>query len=109
VLSVASHSGAGFGAAQTAATVVAMGANFELNNRITYRDQRLRGGRLWRGRLLFFAVCGAGAVANIGIARALYYGGSTGWTPAGAIGAVIGGVWNYAMSSTLVWGRPKRV
>jgi dolichol-phosphate mannosyltransferase len=80
-------------------------ANFQLNNIITYRDQRLRGGRLWRGLLLFVVVCSVGAVANIGIARALYYAGSAGRTPAGAVGAVIGVVWNYAMSSTLVWGR----
>ena len=47
-------------------------------------------------------VCGIGAVANIGIARVLYES-NTGWTLAGAIGAVIGVVWNYAVSATLVW------
>ncbi len=108
VLAIADAVGVSFGVAQSAATLVAMAANFELNNRITYRDQRLRGGRLWRGRLLFFAVCGVGAVANVGIARALYYGMHTGWTPSGAAGAIIGGVWNYVMSATLVWGRPAR-
>jgi dolichol-phosphate mannosyltransferase len=105
VLAAAGAAGASFGWAQTAATAVAMIANFQLNNIITYRDQRLRGGRLWRGLALFVAVCSVGAVANIGIARALYYAGSAGRTPAGAVGAVIGVVWNYAMSSTLVWGR----
>ena len=44
--------------------------NFQLNNEITYRDQRLRGPRLWRGLLLFMLVCGVGAVANVGIAQA---------------------------------------
>ena len=43
--------------------------NFQLNNVITYRDQRLRGPRLWRGLLLFMVVCGVGAVANVGIAK----------------------------------------
>ena len=108
VLLAAGGLGAGFGAAQTAATLVAMVANFALNNLITYRDQRLRGGRLWRGLVLFMVVCGVGAVANIGIARALYAGGQAGRTPAGVLGAVIGVVWNYAMSSTLVWGRQAR-
>ena len=61
-----------FEAAQASATVVAMVFNFELNNGITYRDQRLRGPRLWRGLLLFMVVCGVGAVANIGIAKSLY-------------------------------------
>ncbi len=100
--------GAGFLAAQTAATLVAMVANFALNNVITYRDQRLRGGRLWRGLGLFMLVCALGAAANIGIANALYAGGQAGRTPAGAMGAVIGVVWNYAMSATLVWGRQPR-
>ena len=91
-----------FVAEQTIATVVAMVFNFELNNAITYADQRLRGPRLWRGLFLFMAVCGVGAIANIGIARSLYEAHTT-WTAAGAIGAVIGVVWNYAVSATLVW------
>jgi dolichol-phosphate mannosyltransferase len=100
--------GASFVDAQTAATVCAMAANFQLNNSITYRDQRLRGGRLWRGLILFMLVCGVGALANIGIASALYASGHAARTPAGALGAVIGVVWNYAMSATLVWGRKAR-
>ncbi len=105
VLFAALGAGAGFSTAQTIATLVAMVANFQLNNVITYRDKRLRGGRLWRGLLGFMMVCGVGAVANIGIARALYYNGDASRIPAAVIGAVIGVVWNYAMSSTLVWGR----
>jgi dolichol-phosphate mannosyltransferase len=84
------------------ATVVAMVFNFELNNAVTYRDQRLRGPRLWRGLLLFMLVCGVGAIANIGIAQTLFAQHMR-WTAAGGIGAVIGVVWNYAVSATLVW------
>jgi dolichol-phosphate mannosyltransferase len=91
-----------FEAAQTIATAVAMACNFELNNEITYRDQRLRGPRLWRGLLLFMLVCSLGAVANVGIAKTLYET-NTSWSIAGAIGAIIGVVWNYAVSATLVW------
>jgi dolichol-phosphate mannosyltransferase len=109
VLFAADAAGADFSIAQTLATMVAMVANFQLNNVITYRDQRLRGGRLWRGLLGFMMVCGVGAVANIGIARALYYNGDASRIPAAVIGAVIGVVWNYAMSSTLVWGRRARI
>jgi dolichol-phosphate mannosyltransferase len=105
VLAAARAAGAGFDTAQLTGTLVAMVANFDLNNVITYRDQRLRGGRLWRGLILFMLVCSVGAIANIGIARALYYSRQTGPTPAAAVGAVIGVVWNYAMSATLVWGR----
>jgi dolichol-phosphate mannosyltransferase len=94
--------GLSFEAAQAIATVVAMIFNFQLNNDITYRDQRLRGPRLWRGLLLFMLVCSIGAIANIGIAKVLYEGHTT-WSIAGAIGAVIGVVWNYAVSATLVW------
>ena len=94
--------GLSFGMAQLAGTLVAMVFNFQLNNQITYRDQRLRGPRLWRGLLLFLVVCGIGAAANVGIARVLYQA-HTYWTLAGGIGAVIGVVWNYAVSATLVW------
>jgi len=94
--------GSSFMMAQSAATVIAMVANFQLNNRITYRSERLRGARLWRGLTLFLLVCGLGAIANIGIAR-LLYDNATGWSLAGAAGAAIGVVWNYAVSATLVW------
>ena len=94
--------GLGFEVEQTIATVVAMIFNFKLNNSITYRDQRLRGPRLWRGLLLFIVVCGVGAIANIGIANVLYES-HTNWSAAGAVGAIIGVVWNYAVSATLVW------
>ena len=79
-----------------------MVANFWLNNAITYRANRLRGPRLWRGLVLFMLVCGLGAIANIGIANTLYLANS-GWTPAGIVGAAVGVVWNYAVSATLVW------
>jgi dolichol-phosphate mannosyltransferase len=103
VLGMSLKSGAlGFAGGQILATIVAMIFNFQLNNQITYRDQRLRGPALWRGLLLFLFVCGVGAIANIGIARQLY-ADQLGWTIAGAMGAVIGVVWNYAVSATLVW------
>ncbi len=92
----------GFEADQTIATIVAMVFNFQLNNAITYRDQRLKGPALWRGLILFMVVCGFGAIANIGIAQVLYER-HTAWTVAGGIGAMIGVVWNYAVSATLVW------
>ncbi len=103
VLAVAlKAAGMQFEAAQALATVFAMAFNFQLNNEVTYRDQRLRGPRLWRGLLVFMLVCGFGAIANIGIAKTLH-DTHTSWTIAGAIGAVIGVVWNYAVSATLVW------
>ena len=102
VLSTARRSGADFAVAQVAATLVAMLANFQLNNLVTYRDARLRGAALGRGLAVFFVGCGLGAYANIGVAQ-LLYSDHAGWTPAGLAGAAIGLVWNYAISATLVW------
>jgi dolichol-phosphate mannosyltransferase len=93
----------GFDAAQWGATLVAMSANFALNNRITYRDVRLRGAALWRGLVVFYLVCGIGAAANVGIAGLLLRDGMLAWGTAGLAGALITVVWNYAVSSTLVW------
>ncbi len=102
VLVAARRLGFGFAEGQTVAALVAMAANFQLNNLITYRDQRLRGAGKLRGLLIFMLVCSVGLVANVGIARTLYLSHS-GWTPAAAMGAAIGVVWNYAVSATLVW------
>jgi dolichol-phosphate mannosyltransferase len=62
----------------------------------------LTGARLWRGLILFVVVCGFGAIANVGIAQVLYEQ-KTIWTVAGGVGAMIGVVWNYTISATLVW------
>jgi len=102
VLELARRAGIGFGAAQALGTVIAMIANFWLNNQLTYRAQRLKGRHVWRGLLLFLAVCGLGAIANIGIARALYAENGSDIV-SGAAGAAVGVVWNYAVSATLVW------
>lgn len=94
--------GLGFSVAQSIATVLAMGVNFQLNNSLTYRDQRLRGRRLWSGLGVFMLFCGIGAIADLGIARTLYEEHNS-LTVSGAAGAVIAVVWNYAISATLVW------
>jgi dolichol-phosphate mannosyltransferase len=92
-----------FPVAQAVATLVAMTGNFLLNNLFTYRDRRLRGRRLVSGLLSFYAVCGAGAAANVGIAAHLA-GGHHSWWLAGLAGAAVSVVWNYAMSSLFTWG-----
>ncbi|WP_428376982.1 glycosyltransferase [Lichenicoccus sp.] len=104
VLDLARFAGARFSEAQLAGTLVAIVANFALDNSLTYRDRRLRGGRFWLGLMVFMLVCSAGALANVGIARALFLA-HRGWGPASAAGAAIGVVWNYAVSSTLIWRR----
>ncbi len=102
ILQIARAAGLSFSTAQTIGTFAAMVANFQLNNQLTYRTQRLKGVYVWRGLALFMLVCGLGAVANIGIANALYAQKASG-VLAGAAGAAVGVVWNYAVSATLVW------
>jgi dolichol-phosphate mannosyltransferase len=102
VMAVARRAGMDFAVAQSLGTAVAMVANFQLNNALTYRNIRLRHGAFWRGLVLFMLVCGLGAIANIGIARAIYHQGAAGLS-ASAAGAAVGVVWNYAVSATLVW------
>jgi dolichol-phosphate mannosyltransferase len=94
-----------FTAAQTFATIGAMIWNFTLNNTVTYGDQRLRGLAYVTGLLRFMVICGIGAVSNVGIASWIYAHDNKWWI-AGLGGAVMGAVWNYAVSSVFVW-RPR--
>jgi len=95
----------GFSASQAIATMVAMTSNFALNNQFTYRDQRLRGLKLLRGLAIFYLICGIGAIANVGVASYAFTSSHTWWL-AGVAGAVVGSVWNFAMSSVFTW-RPR--
>jgi dolichol-phosphate mannosyltransferase len=90
-----------FATAQAAATLVAMTFNFLLNNLFTYRDRRLRGWRILSGLGSFYAVCGLGAAANVGIAAVI--AGNHSWWLAGLAGAAVSAVWNYVMSSIFTW------
>lgn len=91
-----------FGSSQACAALTAMTSNFFLNNFLTYRDQRLKGVRLLRGLVLFYLVCSVGLFANVGVAFSVYDSEPVWWL-AGIAGAVMGAVWNYAMSGLLVW------
>ncbi len=94
--------GQAFMTAQLCATVVAMTSNFFLNNAFTHRDRRLRGPALLRGLVFFYLVCGFGVIANVGLASVLFQQQPLWWLAALA-GALVGTVWNYAISATLVW------
>ena len=91
-----------FAKAQALGAILAMTSNFILNNFLTYRDQRLKGLAVLRGMLLFYLVCGVGLVANVGVAFSVYDQRPIWWL-AGAAGALMGVVWNYAMSGLFVW------
>src|SRR5580704_427297 len=93
-----------FPEAQACGALLAMTSNFILNNFLTYRDQRLKGFAILRGLLLFYLVCSVGLFANVGVAFSVYDQEPIWWL-AGAAGALMGVVWNYAMSGLFVWRR----
>jgi dolichol-phosphate mannosyltransferase len=93
-----------FPEAQACGALLAMTSNFVLNNFLTYRDQRLKGFAILRGLLLFYLVCSVGLFANVGVAFSVYDQEPIWWL-AGAAGALMGVVWNYAMSGLFVWRR----
>jgi dolichol-phosphate mannosyltransferase len=96
--------GTGFVGAQSLATATAMVWNYLLNNNLTYREYRLVGWKALRGLASFMAVCGLGAVVNVLVARDLYMLSGMWWL-AGAGGAVVGALLNYALTSMFTWGR----
>jgi dolichol-phosphate mannosyltransferase len=93
-----------FPVAQGVASLVAMVLNFTFNNSFTHLDQRLIGRRFMLGLIGFIAVCAVGAFVNIEVAT-YFYRMSVSWWLSGLLGALIGSVWNYAVSATLIWRR----
>ena len=91
-----------FSAAQALATVGAITWNFVLNNLFTYYDQRLTGWHFVSGLIRFQLICAMGAISNVGIATWMYDYDTTWWI-AGLGGALIGSVWNFAVSAAFVW------
>ena len=88
--------------AQFIATFIAMTSNFLLNNELTYRDRRLKSWAMARGFVLFCLIGSVGVLANIDLASWLYIDHSR-WLLAGAVGALMSVLWNYAMSTLFVW------
>lgn len=95
-----------FAFASIFATLTAICANFLLNNALTYRDRRIKGVRgTIRGLASFAAVCGIGAIANIGAATWLHDWRDGSWELSALAGAGVAIVWNFALSSRFTWGR----
>ena len=94
--------GIAFVSAQLTATLVAMVSNFLVNNSVTFRQQRLKGARLLPGLLAYIAICGLGAIVNVQASEYLFEN-QIPWWFAGAAGALVGAVWNYAVSTQIVW------
>lgn len=94
--------GQNFMVSQIAATLIAMTWNFFLNNNLTYADRKLRGTRLIKGLLSFFAICALGGIANISVANAIYQWDHQTFI-AGLSGAVMSSVFNYAVTRAFTW------
>ncbi len=99
--------GANFLPAQIAATLAAMTLNFAMNNRLTYRAERLKGAPLLYGYVVFCAVCSLGAIANVSVAS-MVMSRDQNWPLAGLAGAAMSAVFNFEVASRLVWGLGQR-
>ena len=63
----------------------------------------MKGGfAMLRGFVLFCLIGSVGVLANVDLASFLY-GERSVWWVAGAVGAVMTVLWNYAMSTLFVW------
>ncbi len=96
-------SGGQFLFSQAIATLAAMTSNFFLNNAFTYGDQRLRGRKVWRGLLSFYAACGIGAFINLAVAEWLFLKALPYWA-AGLAGALVAALWNFFTTASFTWG-----
>ncbi len=92
---------------QAIASVIAMTVNFVLNNRLTFRTFRLRGADMWFGLALFYLACSIGLRINLKTAEFLR-DQQISWYMAGGAGIILGSVWNYWVSSILVWRVTRR-
>jgi dolichol-phosphate mannosyltransferase len=84
------------------ATLAAMTSNFLLNNMVTYRDRRLKGGALIVGLLTFYVACSVGALVSIRVSELIEQSGLH-WLVAGAAGILIASIWNYSMTQFFTW------
>ena len=88
-------------------SVAVMTANYWMNNQFTFRKFRLRGRDLWKGLGVFYLACSIGLFANVELATALLQSGFN--QPVAVLtGVAVGSLWNYFMSSMLVWQIQRR-
>ena len=88
---------------QSIATLCAMTSNYILNNRLTFGEHRLRGGKaLLTGYGKFVVACTVGAFANVASAEFLQAQGVFWWLAA-CVGTVIGACINFFFARFFIW------
>ena len=103
VLYAALASTGNFALSQTLAALAAVTSNFLLNNRLTFRDKRLRGAKLISGYLKFLVISSIGIAANVSIATYTYEEvGQIAFLAAFA-GIALDTLWKFVVSSRFVW------
>jgi len=81
-------------------------SNYLINNILTFRSRRLKGGRLILGLSKFLIVSILPLIANVGIASAFYNLISKNSFLAQLAGILLTFIWNYLASSRFVWNSP---
>jgi dolichol-phosphate mannosyltransferase len=89
------------------ASAITVAVNYALNNQLTFRRFRLKHRQFWTGLIGFYAACAIGLFAGFEVASGLRTVGMH-ELPAVLAGVTIGSVWNYCMSSILVWRVSRR-
>ena len=92
----------GFLLAHILSVMIAMTSNFTLNNFITFNEKSLLGTNYFRGLISFYIVCSVGALLNVAVADFLFSNLGI-WVIASLIGALLGALWNFMLSSIFTW------
>lgn len=94
--------GLSFNAAVIIATVIAMTANYVVNNVFTFVDRKRKGVQWFTGLLLWYVACAIGVFLNLRVADTLY-AHNLGWLIPGVAGLTVAAVWNFAVTNVMVW------
>ncbi len=97
-----------FLAAQGTAIATAMTANFFFNNIFTYSDRRWKRWRILRGLVQFYLSCALGTATSLFVSYYLYHQ-DVAVPIAGILGAVVGAIPNFTLSTHYAWlnSKPK--
>jgi len=91
-----------FWPSQAIASVCAMLVNFFLNNTFTFSDRKLKKSAMTSGLVLFLGICSLGGFINVLMAEYLHEHAISWWL-SGLLGAIVGALWNFGVSSQFVW------